>query len=450
MASKEKNNASGLTIPLPPQSKRRRLTAFTKCIICQLDREEILRRAKRFSIENLQRTLVLRKDEVYDRLYEELPNLISRDVFWHSTCYSTYTSEQNVRYATSTHSQEDSQATNEQTRRVSRSSAGVSIDWSKCFICRNKTYKKCREMYNVSTFEACDSVRQAAQSKGDEEMLHVLISVNNDLIAAEAKYHKTCFASYVSKSNLKHQGFKEKEAETLYDTAFKEMAAEISEGIYQGKAYDMSSLLSKYRERLEDKGIKAESYSKQHLKHRLEKHFGENIVFHQHPDKSKPEVIYSSNISLQDVLNAAATSQISSIRSESKVPDSAQQIVNVARRIKEEIRKCSGISSRPLNAHDVSLESARRIIPPSLYWLVRIMITSDETGVDDFERPNPCVKIEDERRILSISQDIIHCTSNARVKLPKQIGLAMAVRHLTGCKQLVILLNRMGHSSLYE
>ena len=99
MASKEKNNASGLTIPLPPETKRRRLTAFTKCIICQLDREEILRRAKRFSIENLQRTLVLRKDEVYDRLHEELPNLISRDVFWHSTCYLSYTSEQNVRYA---------------------------------------------------------------------------------------------------------------------------------------------------------------------------------------------------------------------------------------------------------------------------------------------------------------------------------------------------------------
>ena len=93
---------------------------------------------------------------------------------------------------------------------------------------------------------------------------------------------------------------------------------------------------------------------------------------------------------------AAATSQISAIRSESKVLDSAQQIVSVARRIKEEIRKCSGISLRPLNAHDVSLESARRIIPPSLYWLVRKMITSDENGVDDFERPNPCVKIEDE------------------------------------------------------
>jgi len=113
-------------------------------------------------------------------------------------------------------------------------------------------------MHNVCTFEACESVRKAPESKGDEGMLHVLISVNNDLIAAEAKHHKTCFASYISNSNLTHKGFKEIEGEASYGTAFKEMAAKISEGIYQGKAYDTSSLLSKYRKLLEDKGIKAE------------------------------------------------------------------------------------------------------------------------------------------------------------------------------------------------
>ena len=89
----------------------------------------------------------------------------------------------------------------------------------------------------------------------------------------------------------------------------------------------MSSLLSKYCQCLENKGIKAESYSKQRLKLRLENHFGENIVFHQHPDKRKPEVIYSSNISLQDVLNAAAAAQNARTRSESNVSDDAQQIV---------------------------------------------------------------------------------------------------------------------------
>ena len=444
MASKEQDNPSGFSITFPP--KRRKLV---KCIICQVDKEEILRKGKESSIDTFNRALNLRKDEVYDRLHKDVPNFLNQDVFWHSTCYSSYTSEHNIQHATGIHeSKEESEAGNEETRRVSRSSAGVHIDWSKCFICRNKTYKKCREMHNVCTFEACESVRKAAESKGDEGMLHVLISVNNDLIAAEAKYHKTCFTSYISKSNLKHKSFKEVEGEASYDTAFKEMAAEISEGIYQGKAYDMSSLLSKYRELLEDKGIKAESYIKQHLKLRLQKHFGEEIVFHQHPDRSKPEVIYSRNISLQDVLNASAAQNARSVSSVSF--NATQQIVNTARRVKEEIRKCSGITLRPLNVDDVSLESSRRIIPPSLYWLVRLMITSDESGVDDFDHPCPCVKIEDERRIISISQDIIHCASKARVKFLKQIALAMAVRHLTGSKQLVCLLNRMGHSSSYD
>ena len=146
-------------------------------------------------------------------------------------------------------------------------------------------------------------------------MLHVLISVNNDLIAAEAKYHKTCFASYIRNSNLKHRGFKEIAGEASYGTAFKEIAAEISEGIYRGKAYDMSSLLSKYRKLLGDKlGNQGRKfYSKQHLKLRLQKYFGEDIVFHQHPDRSKPEVIYSRNISPQDVLNASAAQNSRSV-----------------------------------------------------------------------------------------------------------------------------------------
>ena len=78
------------------------------------------------------------------------------------------------------------------------------------------------------------------------------------------------------------------------------------------------------------------------------------------------------------------------------------------------------------------------------------MITYDESGVDDFHQPCPCVKVEDERHIIIISQDIIHCASKARVMLPKQIGLAMAVRHPTGSKQLGGLLNRMGHSLSYD
>lgn len=40
--------------------------------------------------------------------------------------------------------------------------------------------------------------------------------------------------------------------------------------------------------------------------------------------------------------------------------------------------------------------------------------------------------------------------THARVKLPKHVSLAISVRHLTGSKQMITLLNRMGHCCSYE
>ena len=77
------------------------------------------------------------------------------------------------------------------------------IDWSKCFICKKKTYKKVTELVNISTFEACQSIAKAASIKNDEHMLHVLRSVNHNLVATEAMYHKNCYALYVAASTKK-------------------------------------------------------------------------------------------------------------------------------------------------------------------------------------------------------------------------------------------------------
>ena len=47
-------------------------------------------------------------------------------------------------------------------------------------------------------------------------------------------------------------------------------------------------------------------------------------------------------------------------------------------------------------------------------------------------------------------QDLIHCASHTRIKLPKHVSLAMSVRNLTGSEQLITILNRMGHCCSYE
>ena len=67
------------------------------------------------------------------------------------------------------------------------------------------------------TFQACETIVQTATVKGDEDILRVTGAVNNDLVAAEARYHKACHATYICKNNLHYEGRQERS----YDVSFK-------------------------------------------------------------------------------------------------------------------------------------------------------------------------------------------------------------------------------------
>ena len=86
---------------IPVTKKARLITLFNKCIICQNDRKEKLRTPKESSIKTLLAVLERRRHETYRRLVTEKEYLQDKDnsIYWHSTCYSAYTSEQNLQYA---------------------------------------------------------------------------------------------------------------------------------------------------------------------------------------------------------------------------------------------------------------------------------------------------------------------------------------------------------------
>ena len=85
---------------------------------------------------------------------------------------------------------------------------------------RRKRKKKIKQMTIVRQFQACETIVQTATVKGDEDILRVTGAVNNDLVAAEARYHKACHATYISKNNLHYEG----RQETSYDVAFQKTA----------------------------------------------------------------------------------------------------------------------------------------------------------------------------------------------------------------------------------
>lgn len=457
MASEDKASfPDGFDI-LPPKLKKRKLSCDSDliCAICQVDRPgETLRKGKESSVEKAIRASEQRRDE------EVRARFVNYDadtgVHWHSNCYASYTSEQNIRYTTRSDPLKQASHQDEHGAVPSRAfrSGMAPVDWSKCLICKNKTYKKSRDLTNVCTFEACQSIQLAAERKGDSSMLHILNGVNGDLIAMEAKYHKNCFATYVSKKST--LGLAKGEAvDSPHERAFRELVIDLNVGIEQGRAYDMTSLLAKYRDILVQKGAtNPDSYTTQNLKIRLQKHFSNGIVFHQPAERSKSELVYSSSVNVQNILNAWAVFKPPANGNVSVNDETLQssEIHRIASLIKQEIRKCTGIPTRPLNTQDVSMKATRQLIPDCLYLLIKLLVTAGKRGgpPDALNVLSQSTNMEEERQILSIAQDIIHCNTKGRVKLPKHTSLAICVHHLTSSKRLIELLNRMGHCVSYD
>ena len=172
------------------------------------------------------------------------------------------------------------------------------VDWSLCVFCQQKKSKGTTKLMNVSIFDSCKAIEEAARRRSDESMLLKISGV--DLIAVEAKYHKHCRSQYVSKSNLMFVDFRVDGEEDVYTQAFQNLREDIKPQLESGVALDMKTLFDSYQGILQHLGCNtAKSYKSERLKRRLQQSFQEEIVFQKLPDPSKPELVYSSSVSLQ-------------------------------------------------------------------------------------------------------------------------------------------------------
>ena len=113
---------------------------------------------------------------------------------------------------------------------------------------------------------------------GEEDIFRVTGAVNNDLVAAEARYHKACHATYISKNNLHYEG----RQETSYGVSFQKNLPEyMSIDLDGGKAFEISTVIGRYKDYLNEQQMSLDNYTTRRLKLRLKKNFGDNIAFHQ-------------------------------------------------------------------------------------------------------------------------------------------------------------------------
>ena len=159
----------------------------------------------------------------------------------------------------------------------------------------------------------------------------------------------------------------------------------------------MSTVIGRYNDYLNVQQMSLDSYTTRRLKRRLQKHFGDNIAFHQPQDRTKSERLYSSAISLQYVINsaskcnAASTERMSGEQPSVEMVDCSDRVkllYRAAKLIKSEVTDCRGIAIRPPSVVDSSLTNAKSLIPDSLYWFLRwILDTPKKEDDDEFSSP---------------------------------------------------------------
>ena len=145
----------------------------------------------------------------YSDVVNSLPKALkSEEHGYHSTCYKSFTAvSASVTSASLTKSVTDDPGT-KSTKTLLRSDVGHLITATsgvfeqKCLFCKSITkYRKRKreELGTCETIEAENSIRNAAKSLCDREMLAKIEHV--DFVAKEVRYHHSCRKEYLSKAD---------------------------------------------------------------------------------------------------------------------------------------------------------------------------------------------------------------------------------------------------------
>ncbi|EDO46217.1 predicted protein [Nematostella vectensis] len=252
----------------PPRTKNQISVDFSKCIICQASSEEKLRCSSEIGLKSFLEAVEVREDEVKERIRAE--SLANVNIRWHGRCHQSNTSKRNLSFVKRPFPTTQAENDEPEPRRP-----------------RKKKNKGSVTLSNVSSTDSSNTIREAARIRNDEDLL---LNINGvDLIAAKAKYHCECRSTYVAKRNL---SFAVDGADSdMHTIAFINLMEKILPEIQSGRAVDMKTVLLSYQDELEGLSCDtARSYRTERL------------------NPTKPELLYSSSISLKDIINATKKS----------------------------------------------------------------------------------------------------------------------------------------------
>lgn len=184
---------------------------MSQCIICSTVNKDTLVTLQKISTwEVLLNAATIRGHELILKMSRSLQPAtnIPKDAKYHRQCYQQFTNKSSLNILSKKSNKRDeelrlllekcnSYENEEATPKAKRSSSSSSLLPNKCILC-NKTAKyknrKLEALRRCEVIKTGEHLKDCTKEKGDHRVLSFVST--HDLIAAEAKYHPSCYADY--------------------------------------------------------------------------------------------------------------------------------------------------------------------------------------------------------------------------------------------------------------
>lgn len=447
--------------------KRKNPVSLSECILCQEKKEQPLFSATVQGLSTISQATQERhklRDQTYKCTIERLLQLLNqpseKQLVWHKHCYASYTSKDRIerirRAPVSAPSPSCSTASalpnlkEENSPRTLVRTKRLPCDWNMCMFCQTNVPKQ--RLNSVTTFNVSEQILNAC--KFDQKMAHRVAGVH-DLIAAEGKYHLSCYVKFTRNTNK----IKEDSKRENIDLPMLWLCDELKHSATQGRILELSVVWKRYCQLCEKAGSEIPKSYQSRLATFKTKLESRMIMIYQFI--FLPEGAMRKTLLVPLKFNHLLLMKEAENNSDVPIPsykpveeDEFLSLVHVALKLRADV-----LSHPPYKGVDVHENAAIDCVPESLYIFLNLMLGGQEIILDsslaEDEDDDDCEQNDakencKQSRILSIAQDLVYTVSHGRQNTPKHLGLGSTLHQITRSKDLVQLFHKAGHTASYR
>ena len=296
---------------------------ISRCIICQKDISKLNVTSQHYWRDSVKRAAMIRDDDVCKRL--KLIENTDKEFVYHNNyaCYKNYTRKDRLDALLERNEETEMMEDIEESRSIEnavpkrrrssvtpRSGPSLHVDSKsiKCVLCGNERVyhnrNPIREKFRICEQNRAQSLLDAANFLKDAVYARIAdLSNVQSIFAADLYYHKICFDKYVYKYDQQRTTSQSTNTQTELSAAdikrhlFTETLHRIDPYIQKGYGFTMTEI----KQLMCSLNQSDAEICNRDIKQLLVTHYGDQIQFSLNPQKNKPEMFFSSNITAADI-----------------------------------------------------------------------------------------------------------------------------------------------------